>query len=165
VRFVSVRRSRRGSGRDLEGVFNVLKKAFGYRRKDIELYAPNEGSGSIDTIAFTNAVSITQHPAAPAEYVLRREIVNIKDPSCARRRSRRKALNLRLRDAWPDRRLAGSIGIRVVVFAPSGARDRRRDRRCGDARRRGGNGWVPPRVGPRATDLGRRRRRRAGGRW
>lgn len=66
---------------DLEEMFTSIKDAFGLKRRDLERNGPSDGGGSIDTPAFTYAVFITQHPGDPAEYVLRREITDIKDPN------------------------------------------------------------------------------------
>lgn len=66
---------------DLERMFEKIRDAFGYKRLDMEVHGPNDGTGSIDTPAFAYAVSVTQNPDAAREYVLRREVAEIKDPS------------------------------------------------------------------------------------
>lgn len=64
---------------DLEQVYQSVKDAFGYKRRELERQGPNEGVGSVETPAFTYTVGISQNPDGPDSYVLRREITDIKD--------------------------------------------------------------------------------------
>lgn len=66
---------------DLESMFTAIRDAFAYKRKDVDLRGPRDGSGTIDTPHFTYSVSITQNPEEAAEYLLKREITDIKDPA------------------------------------------------------------------------------------
>jgi hypothetical protein len=65
--------------KDLERMFAKLKDSFSYKRKDLDVRGPRDGGGTIDTPQFTYSISITQNPEAEAEYLLEREITNIKD--------------------------------------------------------------------------------------
>ena len=48
---------------DLTAKFDEIRKGFGYKRKEIEGYEPEDGSASIDTIDFTYSVTVKQDEA------------------------------------------------------------------------------------------------------
>ena len=65
---------------DLNETFTALKDVYAFKRNDLQTDGPNEGAGSIITPYFDYDVNISVNPEGPSDYILRREISNIRNP-------------------------------------------------------------------------------------
>jgi hypothetical protein len=64
---------------DLNEMHDLIKENLGYVRKDMIKREVLEGTGSIETPDFHYSVSVTQHPDNSSEYLITREIYNIRN--------------------------------------------------------------------------------------
>ncbi len=66
--------------RDLDNVFSGLKKAFAFKRRDVEAPEPAAGAGSILTPYFNYSIAIILNPDDPSEAIWTRRIDAIRQP-------------------------------------------------------------------------------------
>jgi hypothetical protein len=69
---------------DLDTTFDMLREAFGYKRKDLDVSAERDGLGFIRTPDFEYTVSVGVNPDDPTEVVWRREVGRLIDPELVR---------------------------------------------------------------------------------
>ena len=65
---------------DLDSVYNTLKQAFGFKRRDLSVAEPADGTGTITTPFFSYSISIALNPADPAEAIWTKTVDNIQEP-------------------------------------------------------------------------------------
>jgi hypothetical protein len=70
---------------DLEAVYSAVREHLGYKRKDILLTPPTEGSGALRTPEFDYLVSVALAVDDPAAVVWRREVTNLRTLDVLRR--------------------------------------------------------------------------------
>lgn len=66
--------------KDLESVFQQLREAFGFKRNELKTDSSDQGE-TIITPFFNYDVSVSLNPDDASEYVLRREVSNIREPN------------------------------------------------------------------------------------
>lgn len=64
---------------DLDKVHAELRDAFKFKRLDLQVDGPVDGSGTIITPHFSYSIGVKQNPRDPSEVVWRREVVDIGD--------------------------------------------------------------------------------------
>lgn len=72
---------------DLDGVFDMIREQFGYKRKDLDVSAERDGLGFIRTPDFEYTVSVAVNPDEPTEVLWRREIGRLMGPEFVRTES------------------------------------------------------------------------------
>jgi hypothetical protein len=65
---------------DLDSVYNSLKEAFGFKRRELSVAEPADGTGTIATPFFSYSISIAPNPTDPAEAIWTKTVDNIQDP-------------------------------------------------------------------------------------
>jgi hypothetical protein len=66
--------------KDLQEIFDGLRNAFGFRRRDLDTRGPKDGGGSIITPYFDYEVTVSLNPEEPSEVIWSRQVVNIREP-------------------------------------------------------------------------------------
>lgn len=69
---------------DLDGTFEMLREAFGYKRKDLDVSAERDGLGFIRTPDFEYTVAVEVNANDPTEVLWRREVGRLRDPELVR---------------------------------------------------------------------------------
>ncbi len=69
---------------DLDSTFEMLREAFSYKRKDLDVSTERDGVGFIRTPDFEYTVMIEVNPADPTEVVWRREVGRLVSPDVVR---------------------------------------------------------------------------------
>lgn len=64
---------------DLDTVHAALREAFKFKRLDLQVDGPIDGSGTIITPFFNYTIALKQNPRDPSEVVWRREVIDIVD--------------------------------------------------------------------------------------
>jgi hypothetical protein len=70
---------------DLDAVYAAVREHLGYKRKDIAVTPPTEGTGSLRTPEFDYLVSVALADDDPAAVVWRREVTHVRSPDLLRR--------------------------------------------------------------------------------
>jgi len=65
---------------EMDHVFSELRSTFGLKRKELSVFGPEEGRGTITTPAFTYEICVMGYPPDPSKIVLRRSITQIESP-------------------------------------------------------------------------------------
>jgi hypothetical protein len=65
---------------DLDTVYNALKQAFAFKRRDLSVAEPADGTGTITTPFFNYSISIALNPADPADAIWTKTVDNIREP-------------------------------------------------------------------------------------
>jgi hypothetical protein len=63
---------------DLDAVYSAVREHLGYRRKDVAVTPPTDGSGSLRTPEFDYLVSVALVADSPSEATVRREVTNLR---------------------------------------------------------------------------------------
>ena len=66
---------------DLDSVYASLKQAFGFKRRDLDVAEPADGTGTIITPHFTYSISVSLNPADTSEVLWTKTVDNIKAPA------------------------------------------------------------------------------------
>lgn len=69
---------------DLDGVFEACREHLGYKRKDLDRSAENDGFGYLRTPDFEYTATVTLDPEEPSDVVWRREVGQFTDPGFVR---------------------------------------------------------------------------------
>ena len=69
---------------DLDSTFEMLREAFGYKRKDLDVSAERDGIGFIRTPDFEYTVAVEVNANDPTEVIWRREVGRFRDPELVR---------------------------------------------------------------------------------
>jgi hypothetical protein len=69
---------------DVDAVFEVVRERFGYKRRDVDTTAGQDGFGSVRTPDFEYTVSVAQDPANPTDVIWRREVGQVADAGVVR---------------------------------------------------------------------------------
>ncbi len=69
---------------DLDNTFDMVREAFGYKRKDLDVSAERDGVGFIRTPDFEYTVAVEVNAAEPADVVWRREVGRLSGPAFVR---------------------------------------------------------------------------------
>ncbi|MBY0457452.1 MAG: hypothetical protein K2V38_08965, partial [Gemmataceae bacterium] len=69
---------------DLDNTFDMVREAFGYKRKDLDVSAERDGVGYIRTPDFEYTVTVSVNEADPSEVVWRREVGRLSGPDFVR---------------------------------------------------------------------------------
>jgi hypothetical protein len=70
---------------DLDSVYAAVREHLSYRRKDVTLTPPTEGSGALRTPDFDYLVSVSLAEDDPAEVVFRRDVTHLRSADVLRR--------------------------------------------------------------------------------
>ena len=65
---------------DLDSVYNALKQAFDFKRRDLSVAEPADGTGTITTPFFNYSISIALNTADPADVLWTKTVDNIREP-------------------------------------------------------------------------------------
>jgi hypothetical protein len=65
---------------DLDSIYDSLKQAFGFKRRDLSVAEPADGTGTITTPHFSYSVSVALNPADTAEVIWTKTVDNIQSP-------------------------------------------------------------------------------------
>jgi hypothetical protein len=66
--------------KDLDAVYDALKQAFGFKRRELEVAEPADGTGTIVTPFFSYSISVSLDADDPTEVVWTRTVDNISEP-------------------------------------------------------------------------------------
>ena len=119
---------------DLDNTFEMVREAFGYKRKDLDVSAERDGLGFIRTPDFEYTVTVSVNPDDPSEVIWRREVGRMSGPEFVRSEGFRDVFGAtfnklvfefatpvdvadfvdRIEDAPPE-------GVKVTVASDSGA--------------------------------------------
>lgn len=69
---------------DLDAIYEMIREAFGYKRKDLDVSAERDGLGFIRTPDFEYTVTVEVNPEEPTEVIWRREVGRLADPNFVR---------------------------------------------------------------------------------
>lgn len=69
---------------DLDSTFEMLREAFNYKRKDLDVSAERDGLGFIRTPDFEYTVAVEVNATDPTEVIWRREVGRLRDPELVR---------------------------------------------------------------------------------
>lgn len=69
---------------DLDNTFDMVREAFGYKRKDLDVSAERDGLGFIRTPDFEYTVSVEVNPDEPENVIWRREVGRLSGPEFVR---------------------------------------------------------------------------------
>jgi hypothetical protein len=65
---------------DLDAVYTALQQAFGFKRRELSVAEPADGTGTIATPFFSYSVSIAMNPADPTEAIWIKTVDSILEP-------------------------------------------------------------------------------------
>lgn len=68
---------------DLDSVYDALKQAFGFKRRELSIAEPADGTGTIITPFFSYSISIALNAADPADAIWTKTVDNIQEPKQA----------------------------------------------------------------------------------
>jgi hypothetical protein len=65
---------------DLDSVYDALKQAYGFKRRDLSAAEPADGTGTITTPFFNYSITIALNPADPTQAIWTKTVDNILEP-------------------------------------------------------------------------------------
>ncbi len=65
---------------DLDSVYNALKQAFDFKRRDLSVAEPADGTGTITTPFFSYSISVSLNTTDPADVIWTKTVDNIREP-------------------------------------------------------------------------------------
>jgi hypothetical protein len=68
---------------DLDEVYTAVRRAWGYKRKDVEVTSDGEGHGSLRTPDFDYLIGVALDPVDPSSVLWRREVTHLRRPEVA----------------------------------------------------------------------------------
>jgi hypothetical protein len=66
---------------DLDTVYDALKQAFAFKRRELSVAEPADGTGTITTPFFNYSISISLNTADPADVIWSKTVDNIREPA------------------------------------------------------------------------------------